>query len=113
VFLFLTSTTMSRQLIAKEILLVGDSNVQRNLLSAGRLYSDLCENGLARNISEFAEAVKLIQRDKYKLVIFAMLTNIMVDAGNTSASPSLDARLATIKPYLEALIKDIRFESSP
>ncbi len=35
--LCLISSTMSRQLIAKEILIVGDSNVQRNLLSAGRL----------------------------------------------------------------------------
>jgi hypothetical protein len=98
---------MSRQLVAKEILIVGDSNIQRNLLSAGRLYSDLSENGLARNLVELAEAIKLIHHDKYKLIIFAMMTNIIVDAGNTATSTCLDARLAAIKPYLEALIKDI------
>ena len=43
---------MARQLQAKQILILGDSNVRQNLAHAGRLYFQLREAGLSRNLKE-------------------------------------------------------------
>lgn len=82
-FLFLTSDfNMARQLHVKDILIIGDSNIRRNIARSGRYYSQSAEIGSARNLTEFAEAVKMIEPEKFKIVIFAMITNIAIDAGN-------------------------------
>jgi hypothetical protein len=47
----------------------------------------VAECSQARNLSEFIEAASSIMPEKHRLVIFAMLTNIIVDAGNTVADP--------------------------
>jgi hypothetical protein len=101
---------MSRQIHARDILIIGDSNVRRNLARSGRHYSQSADIGSARNLSEFAEAVKLIQPDKYRIVVFAMLTNIVVDAGSPVLDPS--ARVQAISDSLGPLFQDIRYESS-
>jgi hypothetical protein len=56
-FLPLTSfSTMSLPPPNKEILIIGDSNVEKNLIHTGRLYSQQCESVPASNLDEFAEA---------------------------------------------------------
>ncbi len=111
-FLFLTSNfNMARQLHVKDILLIGDSNIRRNIARSGRYYSQSAEIGSARNLTEFAEAVKMIEPEKFKIVIFAMITNIAIDAGN----PCLDAqaRLQAISDCLGPLFVEIRLFFSP
>jgi hypothetical protein len=100
---------MSRQLQAKEILLVGDSNIRRNLLHAGRAYSQPCDCGLARNQEELQTALQMIQPDKYKIVIFAMATNLIVAAGNSSPTPAV--RVASVESYVKTLIAELRFDN--
>jgi hypothetical protein len=97
---------MARQLQAKDVLIFGDSNVRRNLTRAGRSYSQSAVFRSARSLTEFSEAVKVIETDTYKIVIFAMLTNIVVDAGS-SAKDHL-ARIQAITDCLEPLFKDLR-----
>jgi len=58
---------MGRQIHAKEVLIIGDSNVRRNLFCYGKQYAQNCESGLALNLTEFTKAVKLIVSDKYKI----------------------------------------------
>ncbi len=92
---------MSRQLRCKDFLIVGDSNVHRNLLHTGLFYHQQTECGLARNTEELAEALRLIQSNNFKLVVFDMMTNLVVNAGNASASSSMSARLAAIDDCLK------------
>jgi hypothetical protein len=100
---------MARQIHARDILIIGDSNIRRNLARSGRHYSQSADIGSARNLAEFAEAVKLIEPEKYRIVIFSMLTNIVIDAG----SPLLDpfARIQAISDCLGPLFQDIRYSS--
>jgi hypothetical protein len=95
----------------KNILIIGDSNIRRNLARSGRYYSQSAEIGSARNLAEFTEAVKMIEPEKYKIVIFAMITNVAIDAGN----PCLDnqARLQAISDCLGPLFIDIRYLCFP
>jgi hypothetical protein len=103
---------MSRQLLAKEVLLIADSNVSRNLLHSGRLYQEQSDFRTARNLNEFAEAIRDIPQGSYKMVVFAMLTNIVIDAGNSAATSNFDTRLGVIQNCLRDLITEIRFALS-
>ncbi len=47
------SKAMARSLTAKQFLIVGDSNVEHNLLHAGRLYSELADSVPARNLAQY------------------------------------------------------------
>jgi hypothetical protein len=99
---------MSRQLQArKSLLIIGDSNVERNLLHTGRLYCEQAESVPARNHREYQAALKLIQPNKHQLVVFAMLTNLVIDAGNSAPSPSLPSRITAIDTFLKVLIQEI------
>jgi hypothetical protein len=99
---------MSRQLQArKSLLLIGDSNVERNILHTGRLYCDEAESVPARNQNELHAALRLIQPNKHKLVVFAMLTNLVISAGNLAPSTDLRSRLTAIESYLKVLIREI------
>ena len=99
---------MSRQLQArKSLLIIGDSNVERNLLHTGRLYCEQAESAPARNHREYQAALKLIQPNKHKLVVFAMLTNLVIDTGNYTPAPNLPSRLLPIDSFLKSLIKEI------
>jgi hypothetical protein len=100
---------MARQLQAKkELLLLGDSNVERNILHTGRLYCQLAESVPARNITELSNAVNQIQPNKHKVVVLAMLTNIVINAGNTIATLDPSARLLAVEACLKGLITDLR-----
>ncbi len=99
---------MSRQLQAnKELLIIGDSNVERNLLHTGRLYCQMAESVPARNLSELGKAVGLIQPAKHKVVVFAMITNIVIAAGNAISTLDPSARLIAIEACLKSLLRDI------
>ena len=99
---------MSRQLQAnKELLIIGDSNVERNLLHTGRLYCQWAESVPARNLSELGKAVNLIQPSKHKVVVFAMVTNLVVSAGNSVSTLDPSVRLIAIEACLKSLFRDI------
>jgi hypothetical protein len=99
---------MSRQLQAnKELLIIGDSNVERNLLHTGRLYCEYAESVPARNLSELGKAVGLIQPSKHKAVVFAMMTNIVIHAGSSIATLDPSTRLIAIEACLKSLFRDI------
>jgi hypothetical protein len=94
---------MSRQLQAKEISIFGDSNVRRNL----RAYSQPCDFGLDRTQKEFKDSLKLLEPDKYRNVIFAMMTNFIVSAGDLAPSPA--TRLPAIETCIRSLVTKIRY----
>jgi hypothetical protein len=99
---------MARQLQAKkEILIFGDSNVERNILHTGRLYCQYAKSIPARNLSKFSVALSSLQPNKYKLVIFAMLTNIIVATGNSANTMDQEIRVKAVEAGLKALIRDI------
>jgi len=99
---------MSRQLQAnKELLIIGDSNVERNLLHTGRLYCQYAESVPARNLSELGTAVSLIQPSKHRAVVFAMMTNIVINAGSSISTLDPSARLIAVEACLKSLFRDI------
>jgi hypothetical protein len=98
---------MARQLQTKQILVLGDLNVRQNLAHAGRLYFQLSEVGLSRNLEEFRVPAKMIDPDHYKIVIFAMTNNIVIATSNTVLD--YDSRLSTINDCLEPFIREIRY----
>jgi hypothetical protein len=97
---------MAQQAKVREVLIVGDSNVRRHLFRTGRSYAQAADCAQARNLDEFAEACQKISPDNYKLVVFAMLTNIVVTAG--SSGHDHDSRMLAIDECLDTLISDIR-----
>ena len=97
---------MSRQVISKDVLIVGDSNIRRYLYRSGGAYSQACDCGLARNLTEFGDTLKLIESDKYRIVIFAMMTNIVIDAG--SAGHDHSSRYDAIEECLSPLLENLR-----
>jgi hypothetical protein len=105
--LILLQSTMARQLMAKEVLIYGDSNVQRHLLHSGKYYFQQSDCEVSRNVHEFTSALQTLPQEKYKLVVFAMLTNIVIDAGQ-SAPGNLFTRLGNIENCVKALVKTIR-----
>ena len=99
---------MARQLQAKkELLILGDSNVERTILHTGRLYCQLAESVPARNISELSNAVNQIQPTKHKVVVLAMLTNIVINAGNAIATLDPAARVIAVEACLKSLFTDL------
>jgi hypothetical protein len=99
---------MARQLQAKkELLLLGDSNVERNILHTGRLYCQMAESVPARNITELSNAVNQIQPAKHKVVVLAVLTNIIVNSGNAIATLDPSARLIAMEACLKGLFTDL------
>jgi hypothetical protein len=99
---------MDRQLQAnKELLIIGDSNVERNILHTGRLYCQLAESLPTRNFTELSTAVNHIQPTKHKVVVFAMLTNLIISAGNSVATLDNSARLIAVEASLKNLFADL------
>ncbi len=81
--------------------------MERHILHTGRLYCQLAESVPARNITELSNAVNQIQPNKHKVVVLAMLTNIVVNAGNTIATLDPSARLIAVEACLNSLITDL------
>jgi hypothetical protein len=97
---------MSCQTQVRDVLIIGDSNVRRYLFRAGLHYAQSTDFGVARNQPEFDEAIKLMQPDKYRIVVFAVLTNLVVDAGETA--PDQSRRLLAIEECLSNFIQSLR-----
>ncbi len=55
---------------------------------AGSLYgpedSQVSDCELSINLEEYSEAIKMLEPDKFKLVIFAVMTNIVTKASDES-----------------------------
>jgi hypothetical protein len=99
---------MARQLHLprRDTLIIGDSNIRRNLSRAGKLYAQTTDCGLARNLAEFTAVCQQLEPGKYKAVIFAMMTNILVSAGDTGYDHP--TRMTAISECLGPLIRNIR-----
>ncbi len=87
--------------------MLGDSNVERNILHTGRLYCQMAESVPARNITELSNAVNQIQPAEHKVVVLAMLTNIIVNSGNAIATLDPSARLIAVEACLKGLFTDL------
>ncbi len=102
------SFPMARQLQAsKDLLIFGDSNVERNMLHTGRAYSQSSASVPARNLAEFNQALLQLQPGQYRIVVFAMFTNIVISAGNSVHSTDLTTRLSAVEACLKSLIQTI------
>jgi len=89
--------------MAKQLLLVGDSNVRRYF---DRLRGVVGEVDFVqvRNLVELADAIPQCKKD-YKMITFSFLTNILVDSG--SAGVSDEDRLDMMDPNLRTAIQAI------
>ncbi len=67
------------QHVARDVLILGDSNVCRYLGQCGGAYTQACDCGLARNMSEFGSSLRMVEANNYRIVIFAMMTNVVID----------------------------------
>jgi hypothetical protein len=74
---------MSRQVLSRDILILGDSNIRRYLYRSGGAYAQTCDFGMARSLTEFGTSLKMVESPNYRIMVFAMLTNIVIDAGST------------------------------
>ncbi len=97
---------MAHQVMSKDVLIIGDSNIRRYLYRSGGAYSQACHCGLARNLTEFGDTLSLLESDGYKIVIFAMMTNIVIDAG--SSGNDLHSRLELIGECVSPLLENLR-----
>jgi hypothetical protein len=98
---------MSQQVLARNLLILGDSNIRRYLYRAGGAYSQTCDCGMARNLSEFGNTLKMIENTNYRIIVFAMLTNIIIDAG--SEGTDHDSRMNAIEECLNPLLENFRY----
>jgi hypothetical protein len=92
--------------MAKDLLIIGDSNIRRYLYRAGGAYSLACDCGLARNLTEFGKTLKMIETKNYRIVIFAMMTNVVIDAGSYGKDQS--SRLELIGECISPLLENLR-----
>jgi hypothetical protein len=98
---------MSRQLqVSKELLIIGDSNVERNISQIGNLYRQYATSVPARNLSEFTTALGALKPNTHRTIVFAMFTNIVANAGGT-LSQDLSTRLSAIDACLKQVINSI------
>ena len=98
---------MSRQVVERDVLILGDSNVRCYLGRCGGAYTQACDCGLARNMSEFGNHLKMVDATNYRIVIFAMMTNILIDAG--SEGHDHQSRIHAMDECLSPLIENLRF----
>ncbi len=98
---------MSQQVRARNLLVLGDANVRRYLYQAGGAYSETCDCGVVRNLSEFGTSLKMVESTHYNIIIFAMLTNIVIDAGSEGTDHA--SRLNAIEECLSPLLENFRY----
>jgi hypothetical protein len=97
---------MSQQTLVRNLLLIGDSNIRRYLYRSGGAYSQTCDVGVARNMTEFGTTLKMVESKNYRIIVFAMLTNIVIDAG--SAGHDHSTRYDAIEECLSPLLENLR-----
>jgi len=91
--------------MAKQLLLVGDSNVRRYFDRLSGAYGAEVDFVQARNNSEWLEAVPQCNKG-YRIVTFSFLTNIIVDAARDGTSD--DERLDLISPALKTIFQAMK-----
>jgi len=90
--------------MAKDFLIIGDSNVTRNYTRLGYQVQSLAVVP-ARNLSEVTQALKESIKSTYKIIVFACLTNLIIscaDAGSSTAE-----RLSAISDLFNSIIPAI------
>jgi hypothetical protein len=97
---------MAQHVISRDVLILGDSNVRRYLGRCGGAYTQACDCGLARNMSEFGSSLRMVEAASYRIVIFAMMTNILIDAG--SEGQDHHSRIHAMDECLSPLIENLR-----
>ncbi len=97
---------MSRQVIARDVLILGDSNIRRYLYRSGGAYAQTCDCGMARSLTEFGNNLKMVESTNYRIVVFAMLTNIVIDAGSTGNDHF--SRMEAIDECVSPLLENLR-----
>jgi hypothetical protein len=98
---------MSRQVLARDLLILGDSNIRRYLYRSGGAYAQTCDCGMARSMSEFGSSLKMVEATNYRIIVFAMMTNIVIDAGSTGNDHA--TRIDAIEECLSPLLENLRF----
>jgi len=86
--------------MAKQLLLVGDSNVRRYFDRLSGAYGSEVDFVQSRNVPEWLEAINVCKKG-YRIVTFSFLTNIVIDAAKEGASD--DERLDLISPSLKSI----------
>jgi hypothetical protein len=99
---------MAQQVISRDVLILGDSNIRRYLNRCGGAYTLACDCGMARSMTEFGNSLKMVEAPNYRIVIFAMMTNIIIDAG--SEGHDHQSRIDAIDECLSPLIENLRFK---
>jgi hypothetical protein len=62
---------------------------------------------VVRNLSEFGTSLKMVESTHYNIIIFAMLTNIVIDARSEGTDHS--SRLNAIEECLSPLLENLRY----
>jgi len=86
--------------MAKQLLLVGDSNVRRYFDRLSGIVGAEVDFVQSRNVQEWAEAIPHCKKN-YKIVTYSFLTNIIVDSAKNGTSD--DDRLDLISPALKEI----------
>jgi len=94
--------------MGKEVLIIGDSNVQRFYTRLGQLAQGM-DFIRARNSDEMTQAFASFKAGKaaFKIVVLAFITNLIVAAGDDGASPT--ERLGSIEQLFNEIVPAIRF----
>jgi hypothetical protein len=62
---------------------------------------------MARSTAELEDSLKKIKPDQYRVVVFAMLTNLVIEAG--SAGTDMDSCMTSITEYLGGLFQELKY----
>jgi len=92
--------------MAKDFLLIGDSNVTRNYTRLGYQAQNVTVVS-AKNQSEVEQAVKEAIKASYKIIVFACLTNIIISSGESGSNDA--DRLTSISDVLNTFIMLLRY----
>jgi len=91
--------------MAKQLLLVGDSNVRRYFDRLSGLVGSEVDYVQSRNESEWSDAIPKCKRG-YKIVTYSFLTNVIIDAAKDGTND--DDRLDLISPTLKTIFTTMR-----
>jgi len=86
--------------MAKQLLLVGDSNVRRYFDRLSGIVGAEVDYVQARNETEWSDAIPRCKRG-YQIVTYSMMTNIIIDAAKDGTND--DDRLDLISPALKTI----------
>jgi len=90
--------------MAKQLLLVGDSNVRRYFERLSMAYGTEVDFAQARNASEWAQVLPSCRKG-YRIVTYSFMTNIIIDSAKeaTTDDDRLDAISTSIKTIVTAM----------